>query len=109
VQACGVANIYRVEDLLHLATGKQPTSSLATYELSPRCHRHHHQAAIIIYPCSLRRSGHNLSQCAKVNLADAAARCTQKEAHEEIPGQAERKYKAGKPEASPEIPTVVQG
>jgi hypothetical protein len=60
VQACGVLNIYRVEDQLHLATGKQPTSSPATYKLSP-CRHHHHQAATIIYPCSLRRSGHPLS------------------------------------------------
>jgi hypothetical protein len=61
VKACGVANIYRVEDLLRLANGKQPTSSSATYELSPRRHHHHHQAATIIFTSSLRRSGHPLS------------------------------------------------
>jgi hypothetical protein len=61
LQAYVVANIYRVEDLLHLAIGKQPTSSSATYELSPCRHHHHHQAATIIYLYPLRRSGHPLS------------------------------------------------
>jgi hypothetical protein len=64
VQTCGVANIYRVEDLLNLVTGEQPTSSSATYELSPRRH-HHHQAATVIITCSLRRSGHPLSSHVK--------------------------------------------
>jgi hypothetical protein len=61
VQACGVANINRVEDMLHLATWKQPTSSSITYELSPRRHCHHHQVATIIYLFSLRRLSHLLS------------------------------------------------
>jgi hypothetical protein len=70
VQACGVANIYRVEDRLHLATGKNPTSLSATYELSPCRHHHDHQAATIIYSCSLRRSGHPLSVCVGVYVMD---------------------------------------